>query len=352
MSVLLSLRGITKSFGGHRVLDGLSLEISQGQFVALLGPSGCGKTTLLRVIAGFTPPDAGAVRIDGLDITDQPPYRRPLNTVFQNYALFPHLSVLHNVAYGPRRQGASADEAHARAQETLALVGLSEFAARMPAQLSGGQQQRVALARALVNRPRLLLLDEPLSALDLKLRRQMQQELKGLQERLGIAFVFVTHDQEEAMAMADSIVVMHQGRIEQIGSGDEIYRRPASRFVADFIGEVTLLEAVVGEDGRALLAPMGLSVRSPGCRPGPHTAVLRPEHLELQPWPSPSPDAAGAVEAVVESVAAMGSHLAIVVRVGGLRLAVRRAGSPEDWLVTGALVAVSVGAAPVHLIPA
>ncbi len=215
---LLSIAGITKRFGSQEALKAVSLDIAEGEFVALLGPSGCGKTTLLRCIAGFLAPDEGSIAIGGEDVTRLPPYRRPLNTVFQNYALFPHMNVRENVAYGPRRHGASRAEAAARAAEALSLVGLDGFAERYPRQLSGGQQQRVALARAIVNRPRLLLLDEPLSALDLKLRKRMQLELKHLQERLGIAFVFVTHDQEEAMTVADRLVVMDAGRIEQVGA--------------------------------------------------------------------------------------------------------------------------------------
>ena len=232
MACLLELQGITKRFGDFEALRDISLEIQQGEFVALLGPSGCGKTTLLRLVAGFLSPEAGVVRIDGVDITGLPPYRRPLNTVFQNYALFPHLSVVENVAYGPRRKGMAKRTALLEAENTLSLVGLDGFSARFPRELSGGQQQRVALARAIVNKPKILLLDEPLSALDLKLRKRMQVELKQLQEKLGITFVFVTHDQEEAMSMADRIVVMNAGRIEQIGLGDEIYQRPATRFLS------------------------------------------------------------------------------------------------------------------------
>jgi spermidine/putrescine transport system ATP-binding protein len=222
-------------------LADVSLTVEPGEFVALLGPSGCGKTSLLRCIAGFVDPDEGAIVLDGEDITSRPPNQRPLNTVFQNYALFPHMTVADNVAYGPRRRGVARGEIQGIVQAALALVELTGFESRMPRELSGGQQQRVALARAIVNKPRLLLLDEPLAALDLKLRRQMQLELKHLQAKLGIAFVFVTHDQEEAMTMADQIVVMNRGRIEQSGSAAEIYTRPSTIFVADFIGEANLL---------------------------------------------------------------------------------------------------------------
>jgi ABC-type Fe3+/spermidine/putrescine transport system ATPase subunit len=210
---LLDIRDVAKRYGRVAALAGVSLEIGQGEFVALLGPSGCGKTTLLRCIAGFVAPDSGMIAIDGIDVTALPPHRRPLNTVFQNYALFPHMTVAENVGYGPARRGVPRAEIAREVDAALAMVGLDGFAPRRPNQLSGGQQQRVALARALINRPRLLLLDEPLGALDLKLRKQMQLELKRLQARLGITFVFVTHDQEEAMTMADRIVVMEGGSI-------------------------------------------------------------------------------------------------------------------------------------------
>jgi spermidine/putrescine transport system ATP-binding protein len=246
---ILAIEGLSKDFGGQAALTEIDLTIEQGEFIALLGPSGCGKTTLLRCIAGFLTPETGVVRVAGEDVTGLPPYRRPLNTVFQNYALFPHMSVADNVAFGPRRKGASRAEALVLAEESLDLVGLSGFGERFPSQLSGGQQQRVALARALVNRPKLLLLDEPLSALDLKLRRRVQGELKQIQHRLGIAFLFVTHDQEEAMSMADRIVLMNRGRIEQVGRGQDIYAKPATRFAADFIGDANLLEVERRGDG-------------------------------------------------------------------------------------------------------
>ena len=214
MSALLTIEGVSMRFGAYQALDRIDLAIQQGEFVALLGPSGCGKTTLLKSIAGFLKPEVGRILIDGQDVSRLPAHRRPLNTVFQNYALFPHMTVLENVAYGPRRQGASKAQAADRARGALDMVGLADFGPRYPREMSGGQQQRVALARAIVNQPKLLLLDEPLSALDLKLRKRMQLELKHLQARLGIAFIFVTHDQEEAMTMADRVVVMHAGRIE------------------------------------------------------------------------------------------------------------------------------------------
>ncbi|HEX4870685.1 MAG TPA: spermidine/putrescine ABC transporter ATP-binding protein PotA [Nevskiaceae bacterium] len=244
---LLSLRAIGKTYAGRPVLQDLSLEVLDGEFLTLLGPSGCGKTTLLRLIAGFERPDHGSIHLAGADLTAVPPERRPLNTVFQQYALFPHLDVFGNVAYGLRRERRPRAEIAARVGEALELVRLGEFARRKPQQLSGGQQQRVAIARALVKRPRLLLLDEPLSALDAKLRRQMQLELKRLQRELGIAFVFVTHDQEEALSMSDRVAVLHDGVLQQLGSPREVYERPANLFTARFVGETNLFPARVLE---------------------------------------------------------------------------------------------------------
>ncbi len=242
---LLSLRNIGKRYDGRAALDDLTLDILDGEFLTLLGPSGCGKTTLLRLIAGFEPPDTGTIALAGADITAVPPERRPLNTVFQSYALFPHLSVFENIAYGLRREKRPKDEIAARVAEALAMVELGDFARRKPHQLSGGQQQRVAIARALIKRPRLLLLDEPLSALDYKLRRAMQIELKRLQRELGITFLFVTHDQEEALSMSDRIAVLCDGALQQLGTPREIYERPTNLFTARFVGETNLFPARV-----------------------------------------------------------------------------------------------------------
>jgi ABC-type Fe3+/spermidine/putrescine transport system ATPase subunit len=232
---------VTKRFGDVVAVDALDLEVQPGEFLSLLGPSGCGKTTTLRLVAGFERPDEGKVRIGGSDVSGLPPYKREVNTVFQSYALFPHLTVGENVAYGLKQRGLGRKERRARAVEMLELVRLSGFERRKPKQLSGGQQQRVALARALVMQPRVLLLDEPLGALDLKVRRELQIELKRIQNEIGITFVYVTHDQEEALAMSDRVAVMHAGRIEQLGAPREIYDRPATRFVADFIGETNFI---------------------------------------------------------------------------------------------------------------
>ncbi len=225
----------------------MTFTIESGEFFAMLGPSGSGKTTCLRLIAGFETPDEGVVLLGGADVTAQPPYERDVNTVFQDYALFPHMNVLDNVAYGPRVRGASRDEQRTRAREMLEMVRLGEFAERRPLQLSGGQRQRVALARALINRPRVLLLDEPLSALDLKLREAMQVELKALQRRLGITFVFVTHDQGEALSMADRVAVFNNGQIEQLATPRELYSRPRTAFVAQFVGGANVIEAALAE---------------------------------------------------------------------------------------------------------
>ena len=256
----VELVGVTKRFGGTTAVDGLDLGVHTGEFLSLLGPSGCGKTTTLRLIAGFEHPDGGEVRIGGKDVSRVPPYRRDVNTVFQSYALFPHLSVLDNVAYGLKQRGLDKAERRSRALDMLDLVRLSGMEKRRPRQLSGGQQQRVALARALVMRPRVLLLDEPLGALDLKVRKQLQIELKRIQEEVGITFVYVTHDQEEALAMSDRVVVMNLGRIEQEGAPREIYDAPATRFVADFIGETNFVQR---DDRLVAVRPERIRLGSP-----------------------------------------------------------------------------------------
>ena len=240
---IIELRGVDKSFEDTRALEGIDLSISNGEFLTLLGPSGCGKTTILRILSGFETPDQGDVSIGGQRMNDVPPERRQVNTVFQNYALFPHMTVRDNVAFGLRMQSCPKGEIEGRVLEALRMVHLEQYADRRPHQLSGGQQQRVAIARAVVNKPLVLLLDEPVSALDYKLRRAMQLEIKRLQRRLGITFVFVTHDQEEAFAMSDRVVVMNQGRIEQIGTPQEIYEEPSNLYVARFVGEINILPA-------------------------------------------------------------------------------------------------------------
>ncbi len=247
MTPAVEFTSVTRHFGPVKAVDGVNLTIAEGSFFAMLGPSGSGKTTCLRLISGFEKPSGGTVRIFGQDVSDTPPHLRNVNTVFQDYALFPHMNVRDNVAYGLMVKGMAKAPRHARAEDMLALVKLDGYGDRKPGQLSGGQRQRVALARALVNEPRVLLLDEPLGALDLKLREAMQEELKALQQRLGITFVFVTHDQGEALSMADSLAVFNEGRIVQIGKPADIYERPATRFVADFVGSSNVLSPATAQ---------------------------------------------------------------------------------------------------------
>jgi spermidine/putrescine transport system ATP-binding protein len=282
------LAHVTKRFGANTAVDDVSLEIRPGEFVTLLGPSGCGKTTTLRILAGFLEPTSGEVYIAERSMLGVPPYRRPVNMVFQHYALFPHLTVAGNIGYGPRRRGMPRAEIERAVAESLELVSLAGLGGRSPRELSGGQQQRVALARALVNRPRVLLLDEPLGALDLKLRRQMQIELKRLQEYLRITFVYVTHDQEEALVLSDRIAVMNAGRVEQMGEARGVYERPATSFVAEFIGQTNLLGCTVeGVEAGRLVLGRGrarlLAAAGPGAAvPGRAVQLsLRPERVVI-----------------------------------------------------------------------
>ncbi len=282
---LLDIIGVSKSFAATRAVDAVSLSVAAGDFFALLGPSGCGKTTLLRLIAGFETPDAGQILIDGAAMNGVPPYARPVNMMFQSYALFPHLDVAGNVAFGLKQEGMERRRREARVAEMLALVQMADYARRRPHELSGGQKQRVALARALAKMPKLLLLDEPLAALDRKLREETRLELRGIQERLGTTFLVVTHDQEEALGMASRIAVMNAGRLAQIGAPAEIYERPQSRFVADFVGAVNLFDGRVVDALR--LAISGSDEAIP--LPAPHNwptgstlaLALRPEKLRL-----------------------------------------------------------------------
>ena len=285
---LLSIRNIAKSFGSHMVLRRVSLEIAEGEFLTILGESGSGKTTLLRIIAGFETSSSGELWMEGSKLDQQPPYRRRVNTVFQSYALFPHLTVEQNVAYGLRVQKRPTEEIEQRVAEALDKVKMTAFARAKPSKISGGQQQRVALARALINRPRLLLLDEPLSALDANLRRQMQLELKSLQREVGIAFVFVTHDQEEAMVMSDRIALLRSGELEQVATPREIYNRPATAYVAQFIGHTNLLKAEV-KNGVARCASLEWPVSRPD---GAAVFSLRPERVRLV-TPGSTADPAG-----------------------------------------------------------
>jgi spermidine/putrescine transport system ATP-binding protein len=312
----VSLVSLSKHFGPLAAVDSIDLDIPSGGFFSLLGPSGCGKTTTLRLIAGFEQPSSGRVLLDGRDMAGTPPSKRPVNTVFQSYALFPHLRVFDNVAFGLRRAHVPRDEVRRRVGEALDLVQLSELAARKPGQLSGGQQQRVALARALVLRPAVLLLDEPLGALDAKLRRQLQVELKQLQTRVGITFVYVTHDQEEALTMSDRIAVINRGRIEQAASPRDLYEEPANAFVADFLGVSNLMDAsAVGPSGDAALLRLanGFSLevrRGDISRRGQVKVVIRPERVLLEPVGETGPNR---IPGMVTNVVYLGSGMQLAV---------------------------------------
>ncbi len=326
--VAVELRDIVKRFGEVTAVDNVSLKIRDGEFFSLLGPSGCGKTTTLRLIAGFEMPTAGEILIYGEVQGYRPPHRRPVNTVFQHYALFPHLTVYQNVAFGLEMQKVPKNEIRQRVGRALELVHLRGLENRRPKQLSGGQQQRVALARALINRPKVLLLDEPLGALDLKLRKAMQLELKTLQHEVGITFIYVTHDQEEAITMSDRIAVMNEGEVLQLGTSEEIYERPANRFVADFIGETNLIPGRVGSLGERpqLHLPGGAGLPAgwaqPGLRRGDAAVLsIRPEKIRLfapAAAPARSP-ASGAVEISgrVEQAIYLGTDIRYVVRIQG-----------------------------------
>ena len=281
---LIELRSISKSFDGESVLSGIHLDIHDKEFVTLLGPSGCGKTTTLRIIGGFETPDSGTVYFDGKEINDLPPYKRLVNTVFQKYALFPHLNVYENIAFGLRLKKLPEAEIKRRVQEMLTLVNLKGFEHRRVTTLSGGQQQRVAIARALVNRPRVLLLDEPLGALDLKLRKDMQNELKNIQRTTGITFIYVTHDQEEALSMSDTVVVKPEGRLQQIGTPVDIYNEPINAFVADFIGESNIVDGVMKEDFVVSFSGHTFDCVDKGFAKGePVDVVIRPEDVDVVP---------------------------------------------------------------------
>ncbi|MEX0754520.1 MAG: ABC transporter ATP-binding protein [Actinomycetota bacterium] len=333
----LELDHVTKRFGEVVAVDDVSLRVARGEFFSLLGPSGCGKTTTLRMLAGFEEPSDGRLLLDGVEATQIPPFKRPTNLVFQNYALFPHMSVYRNVAFGPRRAKLPKDETDRRVREALSTVQMDALADRMPSQMSGGQQQRVGLARALVNDPLVLLLDEPLGALDLKLRKEMQIELKRIQREVGISFVYVTHDQEEAMTMSDRIAVMDGGRVEQLGTPREIYFRPTSRFVADFIGTANLLPGTIeriGETTDVRYAGTVLPAASIGAPPGTTPAIgdevalmLRPESIDVH---RERPPAGHVVPTTVEDVIFQGT---------GLRLELR---GPDGVAIVAIVTVVSV----------
>lgn len=311
--IIIKLENIVFNYDGEPVLEGINLAIRDKEFVTFLGPSGCGKTTTLRIIGGFIYPDAGDVYFDGKQINNLPPHKRQVNTVFQRYALFPHLNVYDNVAFGLKIQKLDKREIEKRVKEMLALVNLKGFEKRRVNQLSGGQQQRVAIARALVNHPKVLLLDEPLGALDLKLRKEMQLELKKIQQQLGITFIYVTHDQEEALTMSDTVVVMKDGEIQQVGSPQDIYNEPANAFVADFIGESNIFDGVMRRD--CLVAFNGqdfVCVDKGFGENQPVDVVVRPEDIDLVPCDEAK------LSGVVESVVFKGVHYEMAIRCGGL----------------------------------
>jgi spermidine/putrescine transport system ATP-binding protein len=317
----IRLQHLAKSFDGVPAVTGIDLDIPAGQFYSLLGPSGCGKTTTLRMIAGFEKPDSGRIELDGRDVAGDPPHKRPVNTVFQTYALFPFMSAWDNVAFGLKYQKTSRDETKRRIGEALGLVRMSDFSKRRPAQLSGGQQQRVALARALVLRPSVLLLDEPLGALDAKLRKQLQLELRAVQREVGITFVYVTHDQEEALTMSDQIAVLADGRVEQVGPPQEIYSAPATTFVAGFMGAANIFEADVLEAGggsavcSALDTRLGAAVDASSV-PGAAAIVIRPERITLQNPGEPIGPGRNVIGGVVSQVVYLGNCTQVHVDVG------------------------------------
>lgn len=312
--VILSLKNIKMKFGNEVILKNLNLDISKGQFVTLLGASGCGKTTILRIIAGFLQPTSGDVYFEGDKITKLPPHKREVNTVFQRYALFPHLDVFENIAFGLRVAKKSNDEINNRVTEMLKLVGLSKMAHRSVDDLSGGQQQRVAVARALANSPKILLLDEPFSALDLRLKKDMQFELKKIQSKTGITFISVTHDQEEALSMSDSVVVIDKGKIQQIGSPEDIYNEPKNAFVADFIGESNVIDGIMLDDYIVKFVDKEFKCLDKGFKKGEHVdVVIRPEDIKLVP-----PDS-GHISGVVTSVTFKGVNNEIITDIDGFK---------------------------------
>src|SRR4051794_26363607 len=320
----IRLEQLVKSFDGVPAVTGIDLDIPAGQFYSLLGPSGCGKTTTLRMIAGFDKPDSGRIELDGRDVAGDPPHKRPVNTVFQTYALFPFMTVWDNVAFGLRYQKSAKDETKRRVGEALELARMGDFAKRRPAQLSGGQQQRVALARALVLRPKVLLLDEPLGALDAKLRKQLQLELRAVQREVGITFVYVTHDQEEALTMSDQIAVLAEGRIEQVGPPQEIYSAPATTFVAGFMGGANIFDAEVLEAGggsavcSALDTRLGAAIEEGAVSKikGDAAIVIRPERITLQDPGEPIGHDRNVIGGVVSQVVYLGSTTQVHVDVG------------------------------------
>ena len=337
---LIRLQDLIMEFDGERILDGINLYINDKEFLTLLGPSGCGKTTTLRIIGGFLNPTAGTVLFDGKKINDTPAYERQINTVFQRYALFPHLNVYDNIAFGLRVAKLPKEEIHARVQEMLQVVGLQGFENRHIDNLSGGQQQRVAIARALVNRPKVLLLDEPLAALDLRLRKDMQNELKRIQQVMGITFVYVTHDQEEALSMSDTVVVMDKGRIQQIGRPEDIYNEPKNAFVADFIGESNILDGVMLADYKVRFFGRTFQCLDAGFAPNePVDVVIRPEDIDFVP-----PEE-GHLTGTVTSVTFKGLNYDIIVDFRGFKWLIQT----TDYQAEGTTVGIRLNPEDIHI---
>jgi spermidine/putrescine transport system ATP-binding protein len=353
MGAFIELRGIVKQFGEARAVDCVDLDLVQGEVFSLLGPSGCGKTTLLRILAGFIHPDAGSVRVDGIDLTRVPANERPINTVFQNYALFPHLSVRQNIAFGPKIAGMPAAKIRAQVDRMLSLIQMEAHADKRPNQISGGQKQRVAIARALINEPRLLLLDEPLAALDLKLRQHMLLELERIHRDVGTTFLYVTHDQSEAMGLSDRLAVMNGGKIEQIGRPAEVYEAPASRFVADFIGDTNILDGRVSDtsedDYCQLEFPQVGQVRAWNDKRYPAGATihlcLRPEKIRLERPNGPCESGWNYLLGQVSEYNYFGNHSRFLIRCGDSTLSVvqphRRCFLDEKPLDSGDAVRLS-----------
>ncbi len=352
MAGALSLQGLVKHFGDETAVDGLDLEIGEGEFFSLLGSSGCGKTTTLRMVAGFERPDAGSITLDGQDLVDMAPHKRPVNTVFQSYALFPFLTVHDNVAFGLRYQRASKDDVRRRVGAALELVQMGSMAQRKPHQLSGGQQQRVALARALVLEPTVLLLDEPMGALDAKLRKQLQLELRSLQKVVGTTFVYVTHDQDEALTMSDRLAVLEKGKVMQIGTPSEVYSTPANTHVATFLGTANLWEAeVVAADGGTVTCQVGvvaLEVEDDSAKPGDHVSVMvRPERVEVTSDATGDVAGRNVLRGRVTTMTFRGAHTYVALECGDLPIESQVAnvgGEPPDWLAEGLEVTVLVSA--------
>ena len=337
---LIQLENIHKDYGGKTVLNNINLYVRDKEFVTLLGPSGCGKTTTLRIIGGFESPSAGVVYFDGKDITSLPAHKRQVNTVFQRYALFPHLNIFDNIAFGPRIAKQPEKQIRERVDEMLRMVNLTGYEKASPSQLSGGEQQRVAIARALINHPRVLLLDEPLSALDLKLRKEMQRELKAIQQRVGITFVFVTHDQEEALTMSDTVVVMNKGSIQQIGTPTDIYNEPKNAFVADFIGESNILDGVMLEDKLVRFSGHTFTCVDSGFdRKEPVDVVVRPEDVDIVS------EEKGMLRGAVTSVIFMGVHYEIIVDVDGFKWMIQT----TDYVAEGANIGLYIEPDAIHI---